>query len=266
MNKPILAAAVGAALILPIFAFGTFKETTSDLSMASGGPPPMTVADLQHKGTLVVGADIPYGVMEFYDDSGDLAGIDMDIARELATQLGVSLEVKNIPFNQLFEKLESGSIDLVISAVTITPERQQQMLFSAPYLDAGMSIAVHEDNTEIRRLKDLRGKRVGVLKGTIGEELISKSEYVDQSLVQRFEKNDERVQALVDGKVDAIVVHFLVKDIPSVKIVGEPLSQSYYGVVTRLNNRELMLEINRVLRGMKRSGALQEIKRRYVGS
>jgi ABC-type amino acid transport substrate-binding protein len=68
----------------------------------------------------------------------------------------------------------------------------------------------------------------------------------------------------VDGKLDAIIVHFLVKEHASIKIVGRPLSQSFYGVVTRLKGEALMSEINRVLREMKRSGKLQDIKRRYV--
>jgi len=223
-----------------------------------------SLSDVKQKGKLVIGSDIPYGVMEFYDDAGKLAGIDIDIAREIASKLGVSLEVENIPFNQLFAALDSGKVDAVISAVTITLERQERMLFSAPYLDAGMSIAVRRDNTQINSADDLKGKRVGVLKGTIGEELMAKSDDIDPSLVRSYEKNDARIQDLLDGKLDAIIVHFLVKEHASIKIVGRPLSQSFYGVVTRLKGEALMSEINRVLRELKRSGKLQDIRRRYV--
>jgi polar amino acid transport system substrate-binding protein len=239
-------------------------ELSAGPAIAAAAPGDTSLSDVKQKGKLVIGSDVPYGVMEFYDDAGKLAGIDIDIAREIASELGVSLEVENIPFNQLFVSLDSGKVDAVISAVTITLERQEKMLFSAPYLDAGMSIAVRRDNTQINSADDLKGKRIGVLKGTIGEDLMAKSDDVDPSLVRSYEKNDARIQDLLDGKLDAIIVHFLVKEHSSIKIVGRPLSQSFYGVVTRLKSEALMSEVNRVLREMKRSGNLQDIRRRYV--
>jgi polar amino acid transport system substrate-binding protein len=239
-------------------------ELSAGPAIAAAAPGDTSLSDVKQKGKLIIGSDVPYGVMEFYDDAGKLAGIDIDIAREIASELDVSLEVENIPFNQLFAALDSGKVDAVISAVTITLERQETMLFSAPYLDAGMSIAVRRDNTEINSADDLKGKRIGVLKGTIGEDLMAKSDDVDPSLVRSYKRNDARIQDLLDGKLDAIIVHFLVKEHSSIKIVGRPLSQSFYGVVTRLKSEALMSEINRVLRELKRSGKLQDIKRRYV--
>ncbi len=225
-----------------------------------------SLSDIKERGKLVVGVDIPYGVMEFYDASGKPVGIDMDIANEVAARIGVAMAVNTMPFSELFDALESGEVDVVISAVTITPERQETMLFSVPYLNAGMSIAVRKDNVDITSLENLNDKRVGVLKGTIGEELILQSEYIDPSLVTSYEKNDERLQDLSDGTLDAIVVHFLIKDLPSLKLVGEPLSESYYGVVTRLNDTALMNEIDKTLRELKRNGTLNEIKQKYVNA
>ncbi|MCP4420319.1 MAG: transporter substrate-binding domain-containing protein, partial [Chloroflexi bacterium] len=140
---------------------------SGDIMVEEDLPTDASLNDVKAKGTLVVGVDIPYGVMEFYDESGNATGIDMDIARGISSQLNVTLEIKTMPFADLFGALKGGEIDVVISAVTITPERQETMLFSAPYLDAGMSIAVKNDNTDINSLKDLDGKRIGVLKGTI---------------------------------------------------------------------------------------------------
>ena len=248
----LVAAAFGFALLWS----AAPAETATDTSLS----------DVRARGTLIVGSDIPYGVMEFRDDQGNLVGIDIDIAREIAAALGVTLEVENIPFNRLFETLKSGPIDAILSAVTITPERQREMRVSTPYLDAGMAIAVRHDNTDIRSPEDLEGKRIGVLKGTVGEELMANSAHADPALVRSYESNDARIQDLVDGALDVIIVHFLVKDMPSIKIVGRPLSQSFYGVVTQLEADALMAEINRVLRRLKRSGKLQDIKRRYVGS
>ncbi len=256
-------------VLISIFVFSlvAFKppcQATDNPLINKDKPIDTSLSDVKEKGKLVVGADIPYGVMEFYEKSGKPSGIDIDIAKEIAARIGVSMEVKNMPFSKLFPAVQNRKVDVVISAVTITLERQKKMLFSAPYLDAGMSIAVRKDNVDIKSLENLKGKRVGVLKGTIGEDLVSKSEFIDPSLVISYQKNDERIRDLLDGKLDAIVVHFLLKDLLSLKIVGEPLSESYYGIVTNLNNSALMDEINKILRELKRSGKLREIKQKYI--
>ncbi|MCP4295229.1 MAG: amino acid ABC transporter substrate-binding protein [Proteobacteria bacterium] len=264
---------IGLTLSVPIgaetvTAVGTDKImiASSDQQIVQGKPMDSSLLDVQRKEKLFVGVDIPYGVMEFYDKSGKPAGIDIEIANEIASHIGVSMELKKMPFSKLFGTLKDGEVDVIISAVTITAERQEKMLFSVPYLDAGVSIAVRKDDMEIKSIEDLEGKKVGVLKGTIAEQLVAKSEYIDSSLVKSYEKNDKRLQDLSDGELDAIVVHFLVKDLPSVKLVGEPLSQSYYGVVTKLNNNALMDEINKTLRDLKRSDKLRKIKQKYVNA
>ena len=222
-----------------------------------------SLSDVQARGELIVGTDIPYGIMEFYDSSGQPAGIDMDIGRQLARDIGVSMKVKTMPFASLFKSLDNRTVDVVISAVTITTERQKKMLFSVPYLNAGMSIAVKKNNQDITSIEDLKHKNVGVLAGTIGDDLAVKSPHVNPSLIKRYKNNTERLKDLQDGKVDAIFVHFLVKDLQGIKLVGAPLSESYYGVVTRLGNHSLMDRINRTLRKLKRSGELSRIKKRY---
>ncbi len=239
---------------------------SSNKQINNDRPSDSSLLDVKKKKKLYVGVDIPYGVMEFYDKSGKPSGIDIDIANAISSRINVSVEFKTMPFSKLFGALKEGEVDVVISAVTITPERQEKMLFSVPYLDAGVSIAVRKDNTDIYSVEDLKAKRVGVLKGTIAEKLVAKSKYITSSLVKSYAKNDERLQDLLNGKLDAIVVHFLVKDLPSVKLVGEPLSQSYYGVVAKLNDSTLMDEINKTLRELKRSGKLREIKQKYVGA
>lgn len=226
-------------------------------------PADTSLSDIQAKGKIIVGTDIPYGVMEFYDEDGNPVGIDMDLAREIASQIGVEMEVSSMPFDELFDALKNGTVDILVSAVTITPERQEEMSFSAPYLDAGMRIGVREDNESIASLDDLIDKKLGVLTGTVGEDLALESEYIDNSLVVSFQVNADRLAALQDGTVDAIIVHFL-DEVEGVKTVGEALRVSYYGIVAKLSSDALMEEINSILREMKRDGTLDQIKAEYV--
>ena len=251
-------------LVLVLLVWVTSVASVTERAAAENAPGDTSLSDVLERGTFIVGADIPYGVMEFYDETGKLVGIDIDIAREISAALDVSLEVRNLPFHKLFDAVISGQVDAVISAVTITQERQKKVLFSAPYLDAGMLIAVRSDNTEIESVADLMGKRIGVLKGTLGEDLMAESDQVDQSLVRSYEKNEPRIQDLLDRKIDAMIVHFRVKDHDSIKTVGRPLTQSFYGAATNLNSKALMGEIDRVLREMKRSGRLEKIRRQYT--
>lgn len=236
------------------------------MSLAAQTSPAATlnVEDIQKKGVLVVGVDIPYGVMEFYDKDGQEAGIDIDISREIARDLDVKVKFVAMPFDQLFTAINNRSVDLVASAVTITPKRQETLLFSEPYLDAGMSLAVSSNNSEILRHEDLSGKRVAVLKGTIGEEMAKNSPLFSNSEIIPYQANDLRMADLIAGKVDAAIVHFLTTEDSSIRLVGEPLSVSYYGLVTHLSNQDLIAQINRILRNMKRNNTLRNIKLKYV--
>jgi len=113
---------------------------------------------------------------------------------------------------------------------------------------AGMSLAVRKENQDITSIDSLKGKSVGVLKGTMGEKLAVKSPKIDNSLLLCYVNNDKRLQGLEKGDVDASIVHFLIKDLPNIKLVGEPLSESYYGVVAKIGNTSLMRVFNKTLR------------------
>ncbi len=251
-------------LVTVVFCLPPLLSTQAQSTEDAGPGGDASLRTIKERGTLIMGTDIPYGVMEFLDESGEPTGIDVDIAKEIAADLNVELEIKAMPFDDLFGALQRKEIDIIVSAVTITLERQMEMLFSAPYLDAGMSIAVATDDTDIKSQADLAGKRVGVLKGTVGEDLIEELTYVDQSLVRRYTSNDKRIADLVGGELDAIIVHFLAKDLPNIKIVEPPLMHSFYGIVTRLENRALMAEIDLTLRNLKRSEKINGIKKKYA--
>ncbi len=226
-----------------------------------------SLQDIKDKGTLVVGIDAPFGVMEFYDESGNLVGVDIDLAKEIASAIGVDLEHKNMPFDELFDAVKTEEVDVIISTVTITPERQETMLFSIPYFDGGNVVVGRSEHRDMKLPEDLLDKKVGVLKGTTGDAFAS--ELIGDSLVVRYLTNDERKQALSNGEIDVTVIDYiaaidLVKNNPSLEIIGKPLNQAYYGVITKLGNDALMEEINRILREMKRRGRLKEIIDTYV--
>ncbi len=213
---------------------------------------------------LVVGVDIPYGVMEFYGKDGKPAGIDIDIAKEIASAIGVVPEFRAMSFDSLFGALHDNEVDVVLSAVTITPERQKTLLFSVPYLSASTVLAIAKTNSDIDSVDDLGNGKLGVLKGTLGENLAKESGLLKGMTVVAYTDNDKRIDDLVAGKIDAAIVHFLVKTDLPIKIIGQPLSQNFYGVVANLGSKDLMAEVDKILRAMKRDGRLTAIKKRYI--
>ena len=224
--------------------------------------------EIKDRGKLIVGSDIPYGVMEFFDDSGNVVGIDVDIAREIADYLGVELEMRDIEWDQLFIDAKSNEIDLAISAITITSERAEKMLFSIPYFDAGQILIVQKDNQDITGPLNLQGLKIGVQIKTTGETEAKK--YTDENNIKTYlsyectADNECMLDDLKTGKIDAIIMDYvaaivIVSNEEELKILGEPFTEEFYGVVTAIGNDALLNEVNTVLRDIKRTGRLTEI-------
>lgn len=117
-------------------------------------------------GKLRVGAELAFAPMEFFDEFKHQTGADIELAQALAKELGVELEVVDMPFDALLPALAQDKIDVVLSAMTITDERKVQADF-IPYLMAGTGILVKAGNpSKIRRLRDLCGKTVALQEGT----------------------------------------------------------------------------------------------------
>lgn len=251
----ILAVALGA--IVYIYASKNNKGSASDPSLKI----------VEQRGTLIVGSDIPYGAMELVDQFGNPAGVDVEITKEIANALGVKLVFKDYDWDRLFAAVKSGEIDIAASSITITEERQKEMLFSAPYFNGGQSIVTNTNNNNINSVSDIIGKNVGVQSGTTGFELAKK--YVNDKSLFTFVDNSKIVDALRQKKIDLLITDYveakqIVKQDASLKIIGEPVTQEFYGIATRSGNNTLMDRVSQVLKEMKRDGRLERIKNKWL--
>jgi ABC-type amino acid transport substrate-binding protein len=231
------------------------------------------IRKIQEKGKLVIGTDAPYGIMEFLDKEGKVIGVDADIGAEIGKSLGVKVEMVDYDWDKLLEAVKNGEVDIAVSSITITPDRESEMLFSIPYFNGGQSILVNIKNNNINLPEDLKNKRIGVQKQSTSEIVAKK--YTSEKNISLFDSYDVPkgtksgiIYDLLTGKLDAAMWDYIaclsiVKDNPGIKIVGEPITQEYYGVVTKLGNNLLMERINSVLRDLKNSGKLQEIINRW---
>ncbi|KFN91394.1 periplasmic-binding/permease component of an ABC superfamily amino acid transporter [Tetragenococcus muriaticus PMC-11-5] len=130
---------------------------------------------IMERGELVVGLSADYAPYEFHatvDGEDEIVGFDISIAQKIADDMGVDLHVEELGFDALLGALKTGKIDLIISGMTPTPERLQEVDFSDPYMNAQQRLVVREeDQDEYTDVNQFNGVPIGVQKQTTQEEL-----------------------------------------------------------------------------------------------
>ncbi|MCZ8515958.1 transporter substrate-binding domain-containing protein [Paenibacillus filicis] len=159
-------------------------------------------------GKIVVGTSADYPPYEFHKEinkKDEIVGFDIEIAKALAKDLGVQLEIKDMKFDGLLAALDSGNVDFVISGMTPTPERQKSVDFTKIYYTAVQKVVVRaEDKDKIKSIDDLKGKKVGAQKGATQEKIVQ--EQMPQSELKAIFKISDLMLELKNKKVDALVV------------------------------------------------------------
>jgi polar amino acid transport system substrate-binding protein len=225
------------------------------------------IEQIKKAGKIVVGTSADYPPYEFHllnDKEGDLVGIDIDIAKVIAEELGVQLEIKDIIFSKIFDTLESRQIDIAIAGLSPTEERKKNALFSDIYYQAIQSILIRVENAEtIKTIEDLRGKKVGTQTDSIQEDM-AKTQIAGAEFVVR-ETIEELEIILKKGLVDAIILEAPVaesyvrrnKDFMMIKCKAfNNLLGS--AVAVKKSDTDLLNEINQILRKLKKENKIAE--------
>lgn len=224
-----------------------------------------TFDKIKENGKLVIGTEASYRPFEYYDNNDNIIGFDIDIARAIAEELGVELEIKDIAFDGLLPSLNTKKFDMVIAAMTITDERKNAVDFSESYFNAGQVISVLEDNNQIKSVEDLEGKKVGVQLGTTADITMSEMDSIE---VSRYEQMTQAFIDLRNGRIDAVandlpVAAEYIKKKDGVKIVGKPFTQENFGIAVRKEDNKLEEEINNALQAIKENGKYDEIYEKW---
>jgi polar amino acid transport system substrate-binding protein len=132
-----------------------------------------TVDQIKKSGTLVMYTDAGWPPYEYIGENGQPDGIDIDISKRVAKDLGVKLQITNAAFDGFPIALMNGQADMAASAITINAERKETLDFSIPYTVSVQSIIVKDSDTTTKCLNDLKGKKTGVYLGTTGDFLVS---------------------------------------------------------------------------------------------
>ena len=178
-------------------------------------------------------------------------------------------DVQNLNFDALLPALQSNTIDIAISDMTISEERAKSVDFSKPYYIAGNGLVVNADNTNINSFKDLEGKRIGVSIGSTGAEIASKIPNADvrqfNLIVDAFlELQNRGVDVVInDTPVNEYYVNGKGKGIA--KVTGEDYDAAPLGIAVKKGNTELLNKVNDGLAKIKANGKYAEIYKKWFG-
>ena len=271
--------AIFAAFALIAAACGDDDDDATNTPKAGTTPAsaPTFAAD-STMGKIVAAKKITFGVK--FDQpgfgvkdavTGKLDGFDIAIAKELGKSLG--LTEAQMVFEEAISKnrvpyLQEDKVDVVIATFTINEERKAQIEFSKPYYQAGQSILVKKDNTDIKTANDLNGKDVCTVQGSTPAQTLQ-AKYPQAKLLL-LDVYSACVQAMKDGRVAAvstdnvILLGFAAAD-PSVKLVGGLFTDEPYGIGVKKGKTDMQAYINSQLDRMFKDGTWDKIYDQYLG-
>jgi polar amino acid transport system substrate-binding protein len=262
-----LVGVAAAVTALTLTACGS-SDSGSDSGKASGGSSGLK---LVHDGTLTVCSDVPYAPFEDFDKGSPVGfkGFDIDIDSKIAQALNLKLKVLDEDFDGLQSglTLNAGTCDLVSSALTITDDRAKHLDFSDGYYDSKQSLLV-PDGSSIASINDLKGKKVGVQKGTTGKDYAN--EHATGASVVDFPSDAEEFQALKAGQVDALLqdlpVNLAHQQAGGYKVVETYDTGEKYGLAAKKGNDALIKAVNDALTKMRSDGSYDKLYNKYFAT
>jgi polar amino acid transport system substrate-binding protein len=221
--------------------------------------------DLITPGTLTVGSDTTYPPQEFIDTAtGKATGFDVDLITAMAAQMGLKANVVTANFNTIVDDLKAKRYDVVISAQTITPDRQKQIDF-VPYFNAGQSILVANGNPKkINAVADLCGKRVGVQDATTELDTLNAANKAECKAnpvkMTVLGKQTDVINLLVNGRVDAtfqdspVTDYYLKLNSGRFEVAGSIINAAPEGISIRKGDTSMFNAVQQAFNAVKSNG------------
>ena len=252
MKKKLLSLVLVAAMALAAVACGS-KEAAAP-------------AATEEKEVLVMATNAEFPPYEYYEGQ-EIVGIDAEIAAVIAEKLGCELKIEDMAFDSIIAAVTSGKADFGLAAMTVTEDRLESVNFSDTYATATQVVIVTEDSA-ITGVADLDGKKIGVQLGTTGDIY---AEDIADATIERYNKGFEAVQALTQGKIDAVIIDnepakVFVAENEGTKILEEDFAVEEYAAAIAKENTELLEKVNAALAELKEDGTLQAIVDKYIAA
>jgi polar amino acid transport system substrate-binding protein len=227
-----------------------------------------SLADVKKAGKLTVATSPDFPPFEFLGENGEVTGIEMDILALVCAELGVELEINQMDFDSVLPGIQAGKYDMGVSGISVTPEREKNVLFTDPYCLAAQAIVVLKDSP-IQTKADLTGKKIAVQTGTTAESYCMENSYD----ISAFAANNDAQSALLTGKVDAWVIDDLTAadmvkayneaNGEQLVILSEALTTEPYAFAFAFGSETLVEEINKIIADLLADGTIAAIFEKY---
>ena len=213
----------------------------------------------KNENELIMVTEAGFAPYEYYDN-GEIVGVDVDIANEIAKEMGKKLVVKDVAFDSIINEVKTGKADFGVAGISYSDERAEEVDFSVNY-SVSKQVVIVKENSSITSIKDIGNKKIAVQLGSIADTYVTDN-YKNAEIV-RQKKYLAAIEDLKSDKVDAVVMDELpAKEIISsnngLKILEGSLANDSYGMVVKKGNSELLNIINKVLNRLKEEGKIEE--------
>lgn len=279
----LLAVLVVAALVLMSLAVGCGDDTTTTTAAPDGADDPVAAADeaiaavtksdaietppTLEAGKLQAGSDTSFAPFEFSDEAGGYTGFDVDLVTAIAKKMGLEAVVVPTAWDGIIPNLVADRYDIIMSAMTITPERQEQISFTDGYIDTNLAITTKLD-APITDAEGLKDKIVGVQVDTTGQFEVEKIAGVKE--IKKYENSVAAIQDLLAGRIDAVVNDspvnaYYTRESPDYGNTGKIGSDDQYGYGIKQENTALREAMNAALAELKADGTYDLIYAKWFG-
>ena len=276
--KKVLSLVLAGSMVLSLAACGGAKtETTAAETTAEKKEETTTAGTTAAEtaeaagGTLIVGFDQDFPPMGFVGDNGEYTGFDLDLAKEVASRLGLEYKAQPVAWDSKDMELESGNIDCIWNGFTITG-REDDYTWTTPYM-ANKQVFVVANDSDIKSQADLAGKVVEVQADSSAEAALKENQDLANTFGQLLTTPDYNTafMDLEQGAVDAVAMDVIVAGYQikqrnaDFKILDDSLSEEEYGVGFKKGNTELRDKVQGALEEMAADGTLAKIADEWFG-
>lgn len=217
------------------------------------------------EGVLTMATNAYFQPYEFYEGE-KIVGIDVEIAEEIAKKLGLKLEISDMAFDSIITAVSEGSADLGLAGMTVDEKRLKSVDFSVSYAN-GVQVVIVKEDSAIKTVDDVAGKKVGVQLGTTGDSYAT-GDYGEDKVTQ-FTTGNEAVSALLGGDVDCVIIDnepakAFVANNKGLKILDTTYADEDYAACIRKGNTELLNAVDKAINQLIADGTIDRIVSKYI--
>lgn len=226
-----------------------------------------TLADIQARGTLRVGLDASFPPFEMINGNNEIVGLDADIARAIAADLGVEAEFVNIGFDGLYDALLARRVDIVLSGLPYDPRWTEDVAYTHNYFNAGQMLVTRLDENSINTVEDLTGHTLAIEWGSQADmEARRLAREIDGITLLRHESAQAALDSLLNGDTDATIVDAVsgASTFPRGLKIITYVSDDWYAGAVHIESQALLAAVNQSLTHLNKSGKMAQMQAEWL--